>query len=415
LRSRDNPTWPRLMRKYGRDGPPPRFRHDPPEPESGANPPLPEPGTERQRKINSALSLRPGLLLQSAKRKLVIGRPQDQSLAYWIPIRLEENTVGYLGFVRRLNITSELDLLFASRIKSNMAWIVLGILLISAFISIPVARLMVRPIEKLRLRANELATGNYRTSATITGKDEIGRLGQDINILATTLKKNLNARQQWIADISHELRTPVAVLQGEIEAIQDGVRALTKNSINSLHQEIVRLSKLVNDLHELSLSDIGALSTRKEKIDIVHLVEAVIEQFRSSLQDQSTIIKLNSSTDKIIVDGDYQRLEQLFVNLAINSRHYTQSPGTVIVTISKQTRQVVISWSDSEPGVPEADISHLFERLYRVETSRNRNAGGSGLGLAICQNIVEAHHGSITAEHSKLGGVSIVVTLPLPG
>ena len=231
--------------------------------------------------------------------------------------------------------------------------------------------------------------------------------------MAGTLRKNLSARQQWIADISHELRTPVAVLQGEIEAIQDGVRELNKDSINSLHQEVVRLSNLVNDLHELSLSDVGALSTRKQKLNIVELIEAVIEQNRGSLQDKSIIIKLNASSDIIMVDADYQRMEQLFVNLAINSRHYTQSPGTITVTVSKQNQKVMITWADSAPGVSDADLGRLFERLYRVETSRNRNAGGSGLGLAICQNIVEAHQGSIKAEHSRLGGVSMVITLPL--
>jgi two-component system sensor histidine kinase BaeS len=357
--------------------------------------------------------LRPGLLLQNASRKLVIGRTEDETRAFWIPIDLAGTSVGYLGFVRRLNIDSGLDLLFAKRIKHNFAWIILGILLISALISIPLARIMVLPIEKLRRRAHELSSGNYALSEAAQGNDEIGELGKDFNILATTLSKNLNARQQWIADISHELRTPVAVLQGEIEAIQDGVRQLSKESINSLHQEIVRLSALVNDLHELSLSDIGALSTHKKKLNVVELVDSVIEQHRSSLEDKSIIIKLNASTDTIVVDADYARLEQLFVNLVTNSRHYTHPPGTITVTISKQNQQVIITWSDSEAGVSDADLSRLFERLYRVETSRNRNAGGSGLGLAICQNIVEAHQGSIRAEHSRLGGVSIVITVPL--
>jgi len=415
VRNRDDATWSRLMREYHQGRPPPRRRLEPPEPGFGGNPPPPPPEPRGQRLLHndSALGLRPGLLLQNANRKLVIGKSQEESKAYWMPIDLAGTTVGYLGFVRKLNLTSDLDLIFARRIKNNFAWIVLGILLISALISIPLARIMVHPIEKLRHRAHELASGNYQLSPAPHGNDEIGDLGRDFNILADTLTKNLSARQQWIADISHELRTPVAVLQGEIEAIQDGVRELTRESITSLHQEIVRLSALVNDLHELSLSDVGALSTRKEKFNIVELVDSVIEQNRGSLEDKSIIIKLNASSDNIIVDGDYQRLEQLFVNLVINSRHYTQSPGTVTVTISKQNQQVIITWSDSAPGVLDADLGRLFERLYRVDSSRSRNTGGSGLGLAICQNIVKANQGTIKAEHSPLGGVSIVITLPL--
>ena len=415
VRNRDDPTWSLLMRKYSLGRPPPYRRQDHVEPgfDGYPPPPPPEPRAERPARNDGLLSLRPGLLLQNAKRKLVIGRSTDQSKVYWIPIELEQITVGYLGFVRRLSIGSELDLLFASRIKNTFAWMILGILLISAIISIPLARVMVRPIERLRHRAHELASGNYALSPVLHGNDEIGQLGKDFNILAETLTKNLTARQQWIADISHELRTPVAVLQGEIEAIQDGVRQLNNASINSLHQEILRLSALVNDLHELSLSDIGALATRKAKFNIVELIDCVIEQYRNSLEDKSIIIKLNASSDNITIEGDYQRLEQLFVNLLINSRHYTQSPGNITVTVSRQNHQVIVTWSDSAPGVMDADLSRLFERLYRVDSSRNRNTGGSGLGLAICQNIVEANQGSIKAEHSPLGGVSIVITLPL--
>jgi two-component system sensor histidine kinase BaeS len=415
VKNRADPRWSSLMREYDVKRPPQRLRPEPPGFSfDGHSPPPPPPdSTERSHQNNRALSLRPGLLLQNANRKLVIGRPRDQAQTYWLPIELDQTIVGYLGFVRRINISSDLDRLFANRIKNKFALLVIGILLISAIISIPLARFMVRPIEKLRQSAHQLASGNYQTSELNYGNDEIGKLAEDFNLLAGTLRKNLSARQQWIADISHELRTPVAVLQGEIEAIQDGVRELNKDSINSLHQEVVRLSNLVNDLHELSLSDVGALSTRKQKLNIVELIEAVIDQNRGSLQDKSIIIKLNASSDIIMVNADYQRMEQLFVNLAINSRHYTQSPGTITVTVSKQNQKVMITWSDSAPGVSDADLGRLFERLYRVETSRNRNAGGSGLGLAICQNIVEAHQGSIKAEHSRLGGVSMVITLPL--
>jgi len=413
VKNRADRRWSSLMREYDFKRPPQHLRPEPPAPGFDEHSPPPPGSAERLHQASRALSLRPGLLLQNANRKLVIGRPRDQAQTYWLPIILDQTIVGYLGFVRRINITSDLDLLFASRIKNQFALMVIGILLISAIISIPLARFMVRPIEKLRQSAHQLASGNYQTSELTFSNDEIGQLAEDFNLLATTLRKNLSARQQWIADISHELRTPVAVLQGEIEAIQDGVRELNKDSINSLHQEVVRLSSLVNDLHELSLSDVGALSTRKQNLNIVELIEAVIEQNRGSLQDKSIIIQLNASSDTIMVNADYHRMEQLFVNLVINSRHYTQSPGTITVTVSKQNQKVVITWSDSAPGVSDADLGRLFERLYRVDTSRNRNAGGSGLGLAICQNIIEAHQGSIKAEHSPLGGVSMVIALPL--
>jgi two-component system sensor histidine kinase BaeS len=432
--SQRSPTWRRLFRPYMTQGtarPRPEagngFRRDswdhdnegkdlqrkhrvyfdgkrdenpPPPPSGGRPPPKQQP-----------------LLLRDQNQQLLIGPPHEANNAYWIPIKQNEVVIGQLGFVRRLSVTSELDLLFTGRIKSVFSWMILGILLISAIISIPLSRLLVRPIEKLKLAMHALASGNFKTSLIHKGNDEIAELVLDFNVLSKTLDKSLTLRQQWIADISHELRTPVAVLQGELEAIQDGIRQFNKPAVDSLHQEILRLSRLVNDLHELSLSDLGALSYQKTTIDVVALVKDVIEQHQSSFDSQSIDVSLQLSNDydhkQYLIHGDFRRLEQLFTNLANNTRHYTQSPGRLNVTMQKQTHQVLVIWSDSAPGVAETDIVRLFDRLFRVDASRNRNSGGSGLGLSISQNIVAAHEGSIEVKHSKLGGISIIVTFPL--
>ncbi len=356
------------------------------------------------------------LLLLDQNKQLVTGPPHQMTNAYWIPIKQNAIVIGQLGFVRRLSITSELDLLFTDRIKSNFSWMILGILLISAIISIPLSRLLVRPIEKLKLAMHSLASSNFKTSLIHHGNDEFAELVEDFNVLSDTLAKNLTLRQQWIADISHELRTPVAVLQGELEAIQDGIRKIDKPAVDSLHQEILRLSRLVNDLHELSLSDIGALSYQKTSINIIELINNVVEQHRQLLNSQSIDVSLqvpNSNHNTIQIHGDFRRLEQLFTNLANNTRHYTQSPGSLVITIQKQVDRISIIWSDSAPGASDTDKSQLFDRLFRIDDSRNRNTGGSGLGLAICQNIVTAHQGSIKAENSELDGISIIVTFPL--
>jgi two-component system sensor histidine kinase BaeS len=365
---------------------------------------------------------RPFLLLDQNQQP-VIGPLHEFAKAFWIPIEHNDMLVGQLGFVRQLNITSELDRLFLDRIRSNFLWMILGILVISAIISIPLSQLLVRPIDKLKQALHALALGNFKVFLVHRSNDEFSELVQDLNALSDTLDKNLKLRQQWIADISHELRTPVAVLQGELEAIQDGIRQFDKLAVDSLHQEILRLSRLVNDLHELSLSDLGALTYQKAPINVVDLVENVVAQHRDSLNSQSIDVSVqfpndNQSNQHLIL-GDSRRLEQLLTNLANNTRHYTQPPGKLQVSIQKQSDpksqmdRVVIIWSDSSPGASDTDLTQLFERLFRVETSRNRNSGGSGLGLAICQNIVAAHQGSIEAKHSPLGGISIVMTFPL--
>ncbi len=160
---------------------------------------------------------------------------------YWIPLKQNSVVIGQLGFLRRIAITSELDVLFTDRIKSNFSWMILGILFISAIISIPLSRLLVRPIEKLKHAMHALASGNFKTLLAHKGNDEFAELVQDFNVLSKTLNKSLKLRQQWIAEISHELLTPVAVLQGALEAIQDGIRRFNKPAVDSLHHEVLSL------------------------------------------------------------------------------------------------------------------------------------------------------------------------------
>ncbi len=400
VRDRQNRDWPELMRQYAPDSRRPPRRHSP---DSGNRPPPSgvRPGHAR------------GYLLQTADRRLVIGRPKEADRANWIAIKNDMEIVGYLGFVRPVKITDELDDLFISRINQGFIWMALGILFISSVISIPLSRRLVKPIEKLRQASEEMASGNYQISVQSDSQDEIGMLTQDFNLLAKTLSRNLESRRQWIADISHELRTPVAVLQGELEAVQDQVRPLDGSVIDSLHQEVLRLSRLIGDLHELSMSDSGALNYQTQTFDIIQLVEDVVTQYRPMLSQRSISIDFNKIDGEIMISADYGRLKQLFANLAINSHHYTLSPGKVEVEIISMKNQVVIRWSDTTPGVSEVELDHLFDRLYRAESSRNRNTGGSGLGLAICKNIAEASQGDITAEHGSLGGLTFVVTLPV--
>ena len=216
-----------------------------------------------------------------------------------------------------------------------------------------------------------------------------------------------------MADISHELRTPLAVLRGEIEALQDRVRTFTPEAARSLHSEVMRLNRLVDDLFQLSMSDIGALTYRKENVDVLAILNREAELFRSEFTEKNISLKLDISTkDEIYIFGDPERMQQLFDNLFSNSLKYTDPGGTLSITCQSAAGGTEILFQDSSPSVPAADIDKLFERLYRVESSRNRASGGAGLGLAICRNIVEAHGGSIAAESSPLGGVLVRITLP---
>ena len=412
VRDRSDRSWPELMRRYvqpaastGRNRPPP-VSADP------DRPPPPDSGNKRNRPPPGA---HPQIMLRNAKGKLVIGNARAQQDAYWIPIASDGSVVGYLGFLRRINIDGDLDRLFAARVQKYLTWLVLGMLLITALVAIPLAAGLVRPIERLRLAVRELACGNFDVSLERQGGDEIGELQRDFNRLAQTMRENLQSRQRWIADISHELRTPVAVLQGELEAIIDGIRNMDAAGIRSLHQEVLRLSRLVNDLHDLSLSDLGTMSYQNSEIDLNALLRSFIEQ-QSLLHTQDDMsFEFEAAAQSLLVFADEQRLQQLLTNLANNSRFYSARPGVVRVSLTRSAGDACIVWSDSAPGVSDSELTHLFDRLYRVDASRARNTGGSGLGLSICRNIVEATQGSIHAEHSALGGVSIRISIPLSG
>jgi two-component system sensor histidine kinase BaeS len=214
-----------------------------------------------------------------------------------------------------------------------------------------------------------------------------------------------------MADIAHELRTPVSVLKGEVEALADGVRRPDPAAFVSLGEEIEQLSKLVSDLQALALADAGALELRQERLDLVDLLRQVGEGYRKRLAARNVGLELHLP-ERQVLSADPQRLRQLFQNLLENCNRYVDRGGQVRIRIERGADAVQVTVEDSGPGVIAGQRAHLFERFYRAEESRSRASGGSGLGLAICRSIAEAHGGAITAEPSPLGGLAIHVELP---
>ena len=359
---------------------------------------------------------RPYIALLDADQSIIWGSQDAMPEANLNPIVVRGETVGFLAITSRQILSEQADLLFSDQQKDSFFLFALFLGLISALFAFPLAAFMVRPIHSLVQGTRQLAHGDYTSRIPVRGSDELTQLSADFNSLADTLNQNRQARQQWIADISHELRTPLSILQGELESLQDGIRPMTPETINSLHNEVVHLNALVNDLHELSMSDQGALIYKKEPINL----QSVFDMSRGRTQpvlDKQNIkltisFKSSSVDDGIQIIGDENRLLQLFDNLFQNSCRYTDEGGELIIDFSNNNSQVLIEWYDSKPGVTDEDLSHLFDRLYRADVSRNRKKGGSGLGLAICKNIIEAHGGSVRAEHSNLGGLKIIIQIP---
>jgi len=367
------------------------------------------------------------IMLLDADRRVVAGEavppaaaPSPQKTApeekvQYRPITSSGKLVGYLGLLPRKHLTDTRQLRYLQEQKLAMGMIAGVMLLVSAALSLPLANNLVRPIKDLAASIHSLASGRFDTRVPISGADELGQLGKDFNALALSLEKNEQARRQWVADISHELRTPLSVLRGEIEAIQDGVRDATPDSMRSLHVEVMHLSRLVDDLYQLSLSDVGALTYRKEDLDLARVLRHAIESFRGEFEQKEIALRALVPAAHFPVYADEQRLLQLFDNLLDNAQKYTDPGGELVVQLKRYENTAVVDFMDSAPGVAPEELSRLFDRLFRVDNSRNRAKGGAGLGLSICKNIVEAHEGTIEAHPAPQGGVWIKIELPLLG
>ncbi len=353
-------------------------------------------------------------IVTDADRNPIVGNPADAEEAKFRPIVQGGKTVGYIGLMSLIHFPDPHQQEFLKRQKSALILSVIGMILVAAILSLPLSSRMVRPIKAMAAATHDLASGRYSIRVPVSSSDELGQLARDFNTMALTLEKNEKERRQWVADISHELRTPLSVLRGEIEALLEGIRNTTPESIRSLHAEALRLHRLVDDLYQLSLSDLGTLTYRKEDIDLIEVLEDSIEPYFEKLARKDiTLSKDISPGSKLIIFADAERMHQLFANLIDNSLKYTNTGGELVMRLTCRNNQAVIDFEDTAPGVPEEELDRLFDRLYRVEASRNRASGGAGLGLAICKNIVEAHAGTISAHPSPLGGVLIRITIPV--
>jgi two-component system sensor histidine kinase BaeS len=188
---------------------------------------------------------------------------------------------------------------------------------------------------------------------------------------------------------------------------------MNPQTLESLHNDISQLNRLVDDLYQLSISDIGALNYRKEDVNLITILNQSVDLFREEFLNNNIKLKSEQSIKNTpIIFADPDRLQQLFTNILTNALRYTSKDGSLKIITEKTGNNFTVHFQDSEPGIDKNDIPKLFDRLYRVESSRNRGSGGTGLGLAICKNIVDAHEGNITAQPSPFGGLWIMIELP---
>ncbi len=362
----------------------------------------------------AAQSLPHRLTLTDVDKQRVFGNPDIARAARWLPIRVAKETVGWLALTPQSLATDQLAQHFVEQQRQNVQWLAgMGLLLV-LLLSAGLARLFVRPVTRLTQATDQLARGDLEVRVPVAGRDELAQLSDNFNQMAARLQQAAQLRQQWISDISHELRTPIAVLSAEIEAMVDGVRQPTPERIGSLYSEVGGLTGLVADLHQLALSDQSALELELTTVDLLELCQGHVALFQPRMAASQLNLLLEVEPQQCLqVRGDSRRLSQLLTNLLENSLRYTDAGGTVVVQLRCEPSWLVLEVKDSTPGVPEAALEQIFERLYRVDRSRSRAMGGSGLGLSICRSLVEAQGGTIQADNRCTGGLIISIRLPL--
>jgi two-component system sensor histidine kinase BaeS len=351
------------------------------------------------------------LVLLDAERMPVFGPqlPEDELVLY--PIEAFAEVVGWVGVPSASRHRDRLARNFRDSQIETLIRIILPALLLALIGTWLLSRQLLRPIEQSAALARRLSDGEYQARLPEQRDDELGDLIRSMNRLAHSLAASSTARERWLADISHELRTPVAVLQGELEALVDGIRAADPQRLASLHQEVLHLRHLLDDLHDLALADAGALRYRFVLLDLKALLEDALQAMSGRLADHALELSLQADSQPLMIEGDATRLRQLIDNLLDNSIKYTDRGGQIQVVLERTTQGARLTLADSAPGVAEQNHDRLFERLFRVESSRNRELGGAGLGLALCRRIAEAHGGNISASASPLGGLQITVNL----
>jgi two-component system sensor histidine kinase BaeS len=353
--------------------------------------------------------------LLDKNKQPIRGRYLDELTYINTPITVNNIVIGYLAVSKRDNLVDGYELDFLEQQTDYLWFIAIAAALFTLLLTFLLSRHLVSPVKKIATGMHQLTQGHFTTKLTLDRKDELGQLSEDFNTLAFTLAKDEQVRKRWLANISHELRTPMSILLGELEAMLLGVREPNAKNISSANDEAMHLKRLIDDLHMLNSAELGGMHYTMQPTDLTILLNTIEQKYQVIFEQHTIKLYLLNSAQYANVEADKTRLLQLFDNILMNAVHYAQCT-TISITaknISKKGQSFIeLSIEDNGVGVESSHLAHLFEYLYRVDGARNRQEGGSGLGLSICKHIVEGHNGEIVAEKADLGGLAIIIRLP---
>lgn len=268
------------------------------------------------------------------------------------------------------------------------------------------------PLRTLTRAARKIAGGDLAQRIPARSQDEVGELTRAFNDMAAALERNEQTRRNMIADIAHELRTPLAAIRGNLEGILDGVFPTTGESIAPVYEQTLLLSRLVDDLRDLALADAGQLRLDRGPLDVAELLRGVAAAVQPQAAAQGIRVEVRVADSLPPAHADPMRIRQVLLNLVGNALRHTPSGGTITLAAAAAQGGLAVSVQDTGPGIDPSDMPHIFERFYRGDASRARDSGGHGLGLAIVKRWVELHGGRVWAENAPGGGARFAFTLP---
>lgn len=275
---------------------------------------------------------------------------------------------------------------------------------------------LLRPVRDLTSAARAIAAGDLARRVEVRSSDELGVLAQSFNQMASSLEKAESLRREMTADVAHELRTPLAIMQARVEAVMDGVYPPSNDSLEPVLAQVRVLNRLIDDLRTLALADAHQLKLEKTRVNLSTWLPIVVEGLRQQAQSAGVLLRHEVPDAPVMATLDPIRMEQVLGNLIGNAVQHTPAGGRVSVAMhAAGGSEAVIEVADTGEGIPEEALPAVFERFYRADAARSRKTGGTGLGLAIVRKLVEAHGGTVRAANRPEGGALFTLTLPLEG
>jgi len=335
--------------------------------------------------------------------------------AIQIPLQVDRQTVGYLeARAMLLAVRGNRPEDIFQQLSQYLLLIALGAGILGAIFSVAASRMLTAPLTRLADAARAIGAGQLQERVAIDGSDEVAAVAVAFNEMASELQEAETLRRNLMADVAHELRTPLSVLQGNLRAILDEVYPLDKEEITRLYTQSRLLSRLINDLHELAQAEAGQLSLNLTPTDLRPLLRETIDLFAPMAEDGEITLQPALAATLPALPVDSVRLRQVLHNLLANALRHTPTGGTVTIQSAATADAITIAIRDSGEGIAPEHLPHVFDRFYRADRARARDTGGAGLGLAIVRAIVQAHGGTVTVESPGLGqGSTFTVILPL--